>query len=148
MIYELRTYDLKVRALPEVIKRFSDKIENRQKLSTMVAFWYTEIGPLNQIIHCWQYEDAAERGRVRSEAIKQGIWPPKIGEFVLKQTVEIFIPWDNLCVTGFIFFLSQNKKVDLWTDNPIDKIELLVRDAKLAIKVLQAFNISFASHSM
>ena len=95
MIYELRTYDLKLRALPEVIKRFGDSIEKRQKLSTMVAFWYTEIGPLNQIIHCWQYEDAAERDRVRSEAVKQDWWPPNIGEFILKQTVELFIPWDN-----------------------------------------------------
>ena len=95
MIYELRTYDLKLRALPEVIKRFGDSIEKRQTLSTMVAFWYTEIGPLNQIIHCWQYEDAAERSRVRSEAVKQDWWPPNIGEFILKQTVELFIPWDN-----------------------------------------------------
>ena len=71
MIYEVRTYDLKVRALQEVIKRFGDCIEKRQKLSTMSAFWYTEIGPLNQIIHVWQYEDAAERTSVRAEAAKK-----------------------------------------------------------------------------
>ena len=57
MIYEVRTYDLKVRSVPEVIKRFSESIENRQKLSTLAAFWYTDIGPLNQIIHVWQYKD-------------------------------------------------------------------------------------------
>lgn len=93
MIYEVRTYDLKVRSVPEVIKRFSESIENRQKLSTLAAFWYTDIGPLNQIIHVWQYADAAERAQVRSEAVKHDWWPPKIGEFTLKQTVEIFIPW-------------------------------------------------------
>ena len=93
MIYEVRTYDLKVRSVPEVIKRFSESIENRQKLSTLAAFWYTDIGPLNQIIHVWQYTDAAERTQVRSEAVKHDWWPPKIGEFTLKPTVEIFIPW-------------------------------------------------------
>jgi len=93
MIYEVRTYDLKVRSVPEVIKRFSESIENRQKLSTLAAFWYTEIGPLNQIIHVWQYADAAERAQVRSEAVKYDWWPPKIGEFTLNQTVETFIPW-------------------------------------------------------
>ena len=95
MIYEVRTYDLKVRALPEVIKRFGDSLEKRQRLSTMSGFWYTEIGPLNQIIHVWQYEDAAERSSVRAEAAKQDWWPPKIGEFIYKQTVEIFNPWEN-----------------------------------------------------
>ena len=95
MIYEVRTYDLKVRALPEVIKRFGESVDKRQELSTMSAFWYTDIGTLNQIIHVWQYEDAAERSQVRSEAIKHDWWPPKIGEFILKQTVELFIPWEN-----------------------------------------------------
>lgn len=95
MIYEVRTYDLKVRALPEVIKRFGESVEKRQELSTMSAFWYTDIGPLNQIIHVWQYKDVAERSRVRSEATKHGWWPPKIGEFILKQAVEIFVPWED-----------------------------------------------------
>ena len=79
MIYEVRTYDLKVRALPEVIKRFGESVDKRQELSTLSAFWYTDIGPLYQIIHVWQYEDAAERSQVRSEATKHDWWPPKIG---------------------------------------------------------------------
>ena len=95
MIYEVRTYDLKVRSLPEVINRFGKNIENRTKLSPLVAFWYTEIGPLNQIIHVWQYEDVAERSKVRAKAAKEDWWPPKIGEFITKQTVEIYMPWDN-----------------------------------------------------
>ena len=48
MIYEMRTYDLKPRSLPEVLKRWGEAIEKRTKLSPLAAFWYTEIGPLNQ----------------------------------------------------------------------------------------------------
>ena len=95
MIYEFRTYDLKVRSVPQVLENFAEVIEKRQELSKLCAFWYTEIGPLNQIIHVWEYKDAAERDKIRSEAVKHDWWPPKIGKFVIRQTVEIFKPWEN-----------------------------------------------------
>ena len=47
---------------------------------------------MNQIIHIWPYKDIAERDRLRAEAVKQGVWPPKIGEFVMQQQSEIFVP--------------------------------------------------------
>jgi hypothetical protein len=96
MIYEMRTYDLKPRALPEVLNRFGEAYEkNRKKFSPLAAFWYTEIGPLNQIIHVWPYKDVAERGRIRAEAVASGGWPPKIGEFILAMKSDIMIPWDK-----------------------------------------------------
>ena len=55
MIYEVRTYDLKPRAVPEVEKRFGEAYEKRKKHSELAAFWHTEIGPLNQIVHVWPY---------------------------------------------------------------------------------------------
>ena len=61
MIYEFRTYTLQPRMLPEFLKRFGDALEPRLKLSKLAAFWYTEIGPLNQVIHVWPYENAVER---------------------------------------------------------------------------------------
>jgi hypothetical protein len=52
-------------------------------------------------------------------------------------------------VTGVIVNLSQNKKVDLCTDSPKDKMGLfLLTFTDLDIKLLQALNISNASHSM
>ena len=96
MIYEMRTYDLKPRSLPEVLKRFGEAYEEkRRKFSPMAAFWYTEIGPLNQIIHVWPYKDLAERGRIRAEAVAAGGWPPKISEFIVSMKSEIMVPWDN-----------------------------------------------------
>ena len=46
-IYEMRTYDLKPRSLPEVEKRFGEAYEYRKKYSPLAAFWHTEVGPLN-----------------------------------------------------------------------------------------------------
>jgi hypothetical protein len=51
MIYEIRTYQLKVGSLAEVQKRFGAAYEHRQKYSPLAAFWHTEIGPLNEIVH-------------------------------------------------------------------------------------------------
>src|SRR4026208_784522 len=88
MIYEFRTYALKPRSLAEVEKRFGEAYEYRKKYSPLTAFWHTEIGPLNEIIHVWGYRDLAERARVRAEAAKESNWPPKIRDFVVDQAAE------------------------------------------------------------
>ena len=49
---------------------------------------------------------------------------------------------------GMILFLSQNKKVDRCTDNPIDSIGSLLAFTAFFIKEIQALSISTASHSM
>jgi hypothetical protein len=93
MIYEVRTYDLFPRTQPEAIKRFGEAYEQRKKFSELAGFFYTDVGPLNQIIHIWPYDDLAHRARVRAEAAKAGGWPPKIQEFIKHMTLEIFNPY-------------------------------------------------------
>ena len=93
MIYDVRTYDIKPKSLGEVEKRFGEAYEFRKTLSPLAAFWHTEIGPLNQIIHVWPYKDIAERDRIRAEAVASGNWPPKIGEFIVNMRSEIFVPF-------------------------------------------------------
>jgi hypothetical protein len=95
MIYEVRTYDLQPHSLPEVEKRFAEAYEQRKKFSQLAAFFHTEIGPLNQIIHIWPYKDIEERNRIRDTAVKEGagIWPPKTAEFMVRQRSEIFLPF-------------------------------------------------------
>src|SRR5688572_27162788 len=93
MIYEMRTYDLKPRSLPEVEKRFGEAYEKRKKHSEMAAFWHTEIGPLNQIVHVWPYQDLEERGRIRAAAIKDKTWPPSIGDYIVRMQTDIMIPF-------------------------------------------------------
>jgi hypothetical protein len=95
MIYEVRTYDVQPHSLPEVEKRFGEAYEYRKKVSPLAAFFHTEIGPLNQIIHIWPYKDMEERDRLRAEALKacEGHWPPKIAEFIVTQRTDVFIPF-------------------------------------------------------
>ncbi len=96
MIYEFRTYTLKPRSLAEVEKRYGEAYEYRKKYSPLAAFWHTEVGPLNEIIHVWGYKDLAERARIRAEAAKDANWPPKIREFVVDQDVEVVNPFPFL----------------------------------------------------
>ena len=93
MIYEVRTYDLKPNSVPEFEKRFGEAYETRKKHSELAAFWHTEIGPLNQVIHVWPYQDLMERERVRAAATKDGKWPAKTAEFILAQRSDIMLPF-------------------------------------------------------
>ena len=90
MIVEFRTYRLKPGSVAEAEKRFGEGLANRTKVSPLGAFFHTEVGPLNRIIHVWPYEDFAQRAQVRSQKIEG--WPPNIREFVEEQQSEIFIP--------------------------------------------------------
>jgi hypothetical protein len=90
MIYEVRTYDVQPHSIAEVEKRFGEAYEHRKKVSPLAAFFHTEIGPLNQIIHIWPYKDLQEREKLRADALKTGGWPPKIAEFIMAQRTDVF----------------------------------------------------------
>jgi hypothetical protein len=93
-IYEIRTYSYGPGFMPELIKRWGDKIEERQKLSPLVGAWQTIIGPLNKLVHIWAYNDAAERQRIRAKAVELGVWPPSANTvgILLKQENILAIP--------------------------------------------------------
>ena len=92
MIIEMRTYTLKPGNIPTFEERFGGALAIRQKFSKLAAFWHTEVGPLNQVIHVWPYETLDERARVRAEASKAEGWPPNTRELTITQQSEIFLP--------------------------------------------------------
>jgi hypothetical protein len=92
MIYEFRTYDLKHGTQAEVEQRFAESYAHRKKFSELAAFWHTDIGPLNQIIHVWPYKDLEERSRIRAASVKENVWPAAIGEFIVGMRSDIMIP--------------------------------------------------------
>jgi hypothetical protein len=94
MIYEMTTQDLRPGSVPEVEKRFGEMYEKRKQFSELAALWHTEIGPLNQIVHVWPYQDIAERMRICEAAEKAEAWPPDISQFLVKTTAEIMIPFE------------------------------------------------------
>ena len=92
MIYEMRTYTLRAGSVPEFERRFGAAIPHREKYSPLAAFWHTEIGPLNQVIHVWPYADLNERARIRAEAMKDPNWPPKTSELIVAQEAKLLTP--------------------------------------------------------
>ena len=74
MIYEVRTYNLQPGSVAKFEENFAKALPARQKYSKLGAFWHTEIGPLNQVIHVWPYESMEERNDIRADAAK---WRPE-----------------------------------------------------------------------
>ena len=66
MIYEVRTYTLRTGAVPEFEERYEKRLAARLKHSKLGAFWHTEFGPFNQVIHVYPYDDLDHRTKVRA----------------------------------------------------------------------------------
>jgi hypothetical protein len=66
MIYEVRTYTLRPGTVAEFEERFAKRLPLREKHSKLGAFWHTEFGPLNQVIHVYPYDGLQQRTAVRA----------------------------------------------------------------------------------
>ena len=93
MIYEIRTYDLTPGSQAEVEKRFGDAYAKRKSFSEAAAFFHTDIGPLNQLVHIWPYGDLVERARIQAAAESAGVWPPDTGPFVVRMRSDVMMPF-------------------------------------------------------
>ena len=89
MIIEMRTYTLKPNSIRTFEERFAEALPHRLKLSKLGAFWHSEVGALNQVIHVWPYKDFEERERISADARKTGQWPPKTRELIVTQENKI-----------------------------------------------------------
>src|SRR5262249_4767980 len=94
MIYEVRTYTLRPGTLAGFEERYEKRLPPREKHSKLGAFWHTEFGPLNQVIHVYPYDDPQHRTRVRTamaqDAERNAL--PGGAEFVVEQEAEIMNP--------------------------------------------------------
>ena len=90
MIIEMRTYTLKPGKIPDFEKAFEEGLQHRAKISPLGAFFHSEVGALNQVIHIWPYESFAEKDRIGAEARATGHWPPKVREFMVTQESKVF----------------------------------------------------------
>ena len=91
-LYEIRSYTYRSGSIPAVIERWSNMMDERLKLSPLAGCWYSDIGPLHRWVHIWPYADAAERERIRAEAVARRIWPPDTTEFMLKMENILAVP--------------------------------------------------------
>jgi hypothetical protein len=108
MIYEVRTYRLKPGTVGECEKRFAEALPYREKFSPLGAFWHTELGPLNQIVHIWPYENLKQRSEIRAQAAQDPHWPPKILDLIETMESEVFTP------APFMQPLSKQKLGDVY----------------------------------
>jgi len=66
MIYEVRTYTLR----PGTVAEFESVRQAEaapREASSLGAFWHTDFGPLNQVIHACLRQPAASDGRARGD---------------------------------------------------------------------------------
>jgi hypothetical protein len=94
MIYEVRTYTLRPGTVAEFEDRFAKRQPLREKHSKLGAFWHTEVGPLNQVIHVWPYEDLQHRATVREAMAKDSALQQLPGgrDLIVAQESEIMTP--------------------------------------------------------
>lgn len=93
MIYEVRTYNLKPGTVAEFEKRLGAALPNRSKYSELAAFWHTDLGPLNQVVHIWPYDNYKHRAEVKAQTAKDPNWPPDTSEFIISMEANIFTPF-------------------------------------------------------
>jgi hypothetical protein len=94
MIYEVRTYTLRPGSVAAFEERYAKRLLLREQHSKLGAFWHTEVGPLNQVIHVYPYDDLQQRTAVRdalaNDTARAQI--PSGREFVVAQEAEIMVP--------------------------------------------------------
>jgi hypothetical protein len=94
MIHEVRTYTLRTGAVAEFEDRFAKRKPLREKHSKLGAFWHTDFGPLNQVVHVWPYADLGERTAVREAMAKDAELNALPGgrDLIGEQHSDIMIP--------------------------------------------------------
>ena len=95
MIYELRTNTVKPGTLGDMVKAASTVSRDIRKddYGKLEGYWSTEIGPLNQVMHMWSYNNFDERARLRAELAKNPRWTgeylPLIRPLLVRQDIRL-----------------------------------------------------------
>jgi NIPSNAP len=75
MIYEMRTYQLKVGTLQKYVQQFEEKgLPIVRKYCTLVGYWTVESGRLNRVVHIWSFKDLEGRRIAREKWSKDKDW--------------------------------------------------------------------------
>jgi hypothetical protein len=62
MIYEMRTYELKVGALSKYLLLFEERgLPIVSRYCSLVGYWIVESGRLNRVVHIWSFRDHEQR---------------------------------------------------------------------------------------
>lgn len=98
MIVEQRTYRVKAGAVRHYLRTYEHEggLELQKKyLGRLVGYFSTEIGPLNEIVHLWAYDDLNDREQRRAALSADPKWQeyaPKIFQYIETQESKILKP--------------------------------------------------------
>lgn len=91
--YEVRSYTLKNDGLAPTIELWRKAVPGRAKISPLLTAMTSVTGPVTRFMHIWPYKSVEERGRLRTKAIDDGVWPPPGGpDHLATQQSDIFLP--------------------------------------------------------
>lgn len=77
-VYEIRTYGIKPGGVQPTIDLWAQYVPPREQLSPCVVAMVALDGPL-RFTNIWAYPSLDARSKARTDAVAQGIWPPKGG---------------------------------------------------------------------
>jgi hypothetical protein len=92
--FEVRTYLLKPGVVGGNIARWEKALPERTKRSQLLGAMNSASGMMTQFIHIWAYKSMDERYSVRTQAVKDGVWPPPGGgeATLLNQKNDVYTP--------------------------------------------------------
>jgi hypothetical protein len=87
MFYEVRTYRLKNGAVPAYLELIEEEgiAIQQEHLGQLVGYLFSEIGPINEIVHIWAYASLDDREQRRTALAADPRWRsflPKIRDLI------------------------------------------------------------------
>ncbi len=97
MFYEMRTYRLRVGAMPAYLDLVANEGIALQKkyLGELVAYFTSDLGPLNQIVHIWRFASLDDRDLRRKQLLADAEWQaflPKLQPLIEEMECKIMCP--------------------------------------------------------
>ena len=75
MIFEMRTYQIKVGALSRYVDQFGrEGLPIVQRYCQLVGYWIIESGRLNRVVHVWAFESLDQRREARERWWRDPEW--------------------------------------------------------------------------
>ena len=96
MFIEIRTYRLKNGTIPAYLAAVAEGIAiQRRHLGTLIGYYSSEIGPINQIVHIWAFASLDDREARRSRLNADPDWIaflPRIRDLIEVAETKIMRP--------------------------------------------------------
>lgn len=97
MFYEVRTYRLRNGTVPAYLKVVEEDgiAIQKEHLGHLVGYFFSEIGPINEIMHIWAYTSLDDRERRRASLAADPRWRaflPKIRDLIETAENKIMKP--------------------------------------------------------